>query len=478
MSFRCDNNLNMNPYMRCNTTFRAQISPAQNIENSIDKLAQKVDEERKKKHNKTAMAVGGSVIGLSLLVAAFNPRVSSRLIEKLKVLHTKNITKLEQSDKNSVEGKLYEATSKTLNWLGRFVSWIGNVNSVKDTYFKKLCTEEKSFFGIHNLERREHFKHFDRGLRRVLKKPHEIITKWGDSLAKHTVRSSYKRSSKKMDSLETLIKSYSEKLSPEKKSEILSKLDNINTKREFFSKENLDQRFLAQENLMGDLNTNIRRKFRDYSHGFLDKNINTTEHFNQNLSFWAQDMMRPERERLEKEGVKVIDELVGNKEGLKGDYREIINLLSENITAEEKAVLEKSLAKTEKSLRKSGKCEFSEYFDKKRDLTLGSAPTDVVTAILGLTCGGVALAAADNKDDRISSLLKRILPITAGIGTTIALTAMLFSGVKGMFVGYGAGFILSLIGSRVDKHRLILKAKLNGEDPKEVIKNLEEDDNV
>ena len=276
-----------------------------------------------------------------------------------------------------------------------------------------------------------------------------------------------------MDKFETLIQTYSKKLPEDKKNEIQSRLRNIQAQRKYFSTENLEQRFINQENLMENLNSDIRNKWNDYRHGFVDKNTKTGQHFNQNLSFWAQDIMKPERDQLEKEGLKVIDRLMGNKDGVKGQYRELIEILSENLSSEEKTILEKSLKKTEKSLRNAGKKEYFDYFDKKRDLVLGSAPTDILTATLLLATGGVALASADTKDDRISRLLKGILPTIAGLGTSIALTSMLFSGVKGMLIGYGAGFILSRIGSDLDKRRIIIKAKLNGEDPNKVIQEME-----
>ena len=58
--------------------------PAKSIDSYIEKLVQKVDEEKKKKHNKVAVAVGGSVLGISLLVALLNPRYSTKMIENLK----------------------------------------------------------------------------------------------------------------------------------------------------------------------------------------------------------------------------------------------------------------------------------------------------------------------------------------------------------------------------------------------------------
>ena len=94
------------------------------------------------------------------------------------------------------------------------------------------------------------------------------------------------------------------------------------------------------------------------------------------------------------------------------------------------------------------------YFDKKRDLVLGGAPTDIVTAIGGLGLSGVAIATADTKEDKISRALTGGFPIIAGIGASMAFTAMLFSGVQGMLYGFLTSIGLSKIGSLADHHIL------------------------
>lgn len=464
MSFGYLNNLNTTPYMYSNPNFRAQSVSVQNLEDSIEKLANRVEEEKKKKHNKTAMAVGGSVLGLSLFVAILNPRSSSKLMEKLKKLRLNSWKKAERAGGGSASGKFHKTVSKTAKWLTDFVSWTNNVNSVKDTYYKKLCTEEKSFHGIHNIETRKSFQKFDKVFRKLMKGQHETLTKWGDMLAKRTVRNGYKTAGRKMDKLEALIRQYSEKLPADKKQIVEEKLREIHAKRNYFTEGNLNQRFINQENLLENINADIRKKWSDYAHGFLDKNVKSTEHFNQNLSFWAEDIVKPERDKLEAEGLKVVDSIVGNKNGTKGQYQEILEFISNSLSAEENKALEKAFRKTEKSLHNAGHQEYGKYFNKKRDLMLGSAPTDIVTAVVGLSMGGIALATADNKDDRISRLITGIIPTVAGIGTNIALTSMLFSGVKGMLLGVGTGGILSLVGSGIDKYRLSSKQSENNND--------------
>ena len=101
-----------------------------------------------------------------------------------------------------------------------------------------------------------------------------------------------------------------------------------------------------------------------------------------------------------KEGLNVRNSLVGDGKTTKGAYRELIELIP-NLTQEEKAAFETNIKQAEKILRKANKVECVEYFDKKRDLMLGSAPTDVLTALAGLTASGIAIGVADTKQERI-----------------------------------------------------------------------------
>ena len=82
---------------------------------------------------------------------------------------------------------------------------------------------------------------------------------------------------------------------------------------------------------------------------------------------------------------------------------------------------------------------------------LGSAPTDILTALIFLSFGGIALKKADTKEQRVSKLLTSIFPTVAGLGTSLALTALLFSGVKGKVVSAVMSGILSLIGSGLNR---------------------------
>jgi len=458
MSYNSIDNINMNLSRYKDLAFCANNKTAV-ATNPIDKLAQKVDEEKKKKHNKTAIAVGSSVVMLSLLVTILNPKMSSKWIEKLRATQAKANRQLERSKGDLLKSKFYKVISDIVNAGSKFMSMVNNLNSVKDTYYKQLCTEDKAFLSVHNMNRRKQLAKVDKVFRKIMQKPHEAITRWGDILAKKTVTSSYKSAGKKMDNLEKLIRKYSDELPVSKRNEINELLSQATSNRQFFTQANLDTRFAKQENLMKNLNNDIRNHWSDYTHGFRNKYVKNSEHIHNNLSFWAQDLMQADRDIIEKEGKTAVDKLFGNKDGLKGTYRELIEKLSDNLAPEEKGILEKACRKTEKSLRNANKNECGEYFDKKRDLILGSAPTDILSSAIFLGLGGVALASANDRDKRISRLITKVFPVIAGLGTNIVLTTMLFSGSKSLLLGIGASIVLSLIGSKIDKIRLAAKNK-------------------
>ena len=120
--------------------------------------------------------------------------------------------------------------------------------------------------------------------------------------------------------------------------------------------------------------------------------------------------------------------------------------------------MRKAIRMPPKLLRKANTTECVEYFDKKRDLMLGSAPTDILTALGSLIASGIAISVADTKEDRISRFISGALPVIAGFGVSTALTALLFSGGKGMAIGAASSMGLSILGSSTS-HRLFPKNK-------------------
>lgn len=455
------NNSYFQPYNKSQVNFRAENSAPlskpietvqKSIEGSVDTFVKKVDKEKNKKSTKTAVAVGSSVLVLSGLVAILNPKYSSKMLAKLKQWSSNAGSKVQKHKDDVVKSKFYKACETVANKAYGGLQFTNNINSAKDLWFKSLCKDQKDFVGIKDKSIRQFVNKLANGFVKVMSRVHDAITNAFDSIGKHTVKGKYKGANKKLDSLENLINQYKSKLPADKKALVEAKLAEIKTSRTYFTQEEIMKRLDAQEGLMSNLERDVNLKIRAYKNGFIDRQTNNIEHIDKNLTFWAEDVLMPQRNKLEKAGNSYVQKLIGETAQDKGAYNEIYNIMAPNLSIEEKTIMEKSLRKAGKKLHKANKAECVDYFDKKRDLILGGAPTDMVTAAGSLGLCGLAISTADSKDDKISRALTGGFPIIAGLGASLAFTAMLFSGVQGMLLGALTSIGLSKIGHIADNY--------------------------
>lgn len=145
----------------------------------------------------------------------------------------------------------------------------------------------------------------------------------------------------------------------------------------------------------------------------------------------------------------VIDLLESNNSG---ELQEMLNIY-EKIAPYELSVLKPQVNKAVRAFDKSLKTETVDFFDKLRDLSLGSAPTDLISPAASAGLIAYSLAKADNSDERKSIILKAGIPIVGGLGISVFATTRLISGGKAMLLALGSGLVLNRIGSFVDKLR-------------------------
>lgn len=438
-------NSNISDKYVCNVPFKGEneeksklpiiTKPIEKVENivnnTVDVFVPETKNEEKKKSHKNMIRVGSTVFVLSAFVLLLNPKFSSGLINKLKK-QTTNAGNKAKFD-NSLSGKWNKVKATVLQGITNTIQVINNANSSKDEIFKKLCAKTS-----------------------VTKKVHQGITKWFDSISKHTIFSKYKTASKNMNTLDNIMKSYRNRLSDEKKLAFDSKLSEINTIQKYFNKSEISSRLNKQESLMTTLERDVHERLKAYKNTILHNKKNKKDVFN----FWAEEALMPQRNKLETEGNSVINSLTGDGQTIKGTYQEVFDMLLPHLKEEEKNALEEQLKHTVNTIKSANKSECIEYFDKKRDLILGSAPTDVLTAVLSLIASAVAIGRADSKEDRISRTISGALPVVAGLGVSTALTALLYSGGKGMILGATSGVVLSGIGSAINRV-LFHKNKIN-----------------
>ena len=131
-----------------------------------------------------------------------------------------------------------------------------------------------------------------------------------------------------------------------------------------------------------------------------------------------------------------------------------MEIFQKHLNTTEQKGLQGKIDKVAKSLRSANHGECFEYFDKKRDLVLGSAPTDIVTAIVTMGAAGIAVGKADTKDERLSRLVTLGIPAVIGLGVSLACTAALLSGPVGILTGLAATLVTNKLFSAIDKHVL------------------------
>ncbi|MBR6127843.1 hypothetical protein IKQ21_09180 [bacterium] len=118
-----------------------------------------------------------------------------------------------------------------------------------------------------------------------------------------------------------------------------------------------------------------------------------------------------------------------------------------------------ALKKAVSSFDKAVTLESAEFFDKERDLVLGSAPTDVLTILFSGCAISYGLGFAKDKDKRTSVLLKSGIPIIGAIATTMISATKLVSGTKSILLGLVSGLALNSIGTLADN---LIKQNKNG----------------
>ena len=460
MSFENYNNMNYKHYSNIN--FRNNSSdtpilakPIEKVEgvinNTVDTFIKTEEKNEKKTSHKTAIAVGSSVLVLSGLVALLNPKFSGKLINKLKMMSHKAGTEARKNENNTVKSKFFNAMSKFWKGVGDTFQFTNTLNAGKDIGFKWLCTEKKTFGKVKNNTLRNILQKCDAGFRYPMSRVHKSLTNWFDSISKKTVINNYRQASHKLDAFEDLAVYYKNKLPADKQRLLEQKLQEIKTAREYFSAPKTMERLKAQEKLMGNLESDLKPRYKKYAQDLWKGNGSRKKTIKENLSFWAEDILMPQRNKLEKEGQETVSSLVGNIQGTKGKFNEVYDILTPYLSKDEAILLGKRLKKADKSLHKANYSETVGYFDKKRDLMIGGAPTDILSGLAMVGLSGIAVSTANTKEERISNAITAGFPAIAGIGTSMALTAMLFSGVKSLIYGAVAGGVFSLMGSGVNR---------------------------
>lgn len=210
---------------------------------------------------------------------------------------------------------------------------------------------------------------------------------------------------------------------------------------------------------MKHFNTNLQEQVWDIGingigkeHAFKE-NIDLLKASKLSKSFIAEEVLAKDK--------ALLSEQVGNLRNLTQESIEkMLELYKGILSPKSYNKLERKTAKALKSLNKSISTENNKFFDKLRDLTLGSAPTDVITILSSILGVGVGLTMADNKDERVSATLRAGVPVVGGVATALLMNISLISGFTALAGGLISTKVLNTLGVKLDDTRK-LKAKAN-----------------
>lgn len=156
----------------------------------------------------------------------------------------------------------------------------------------------------------------------------------------------------------------------------------------------------------------------------------------------------------------------------KGKLQETLSYLKAVLPKEEYVKIKSQINSTSEKLSKVTNAEGDLYFDKLRDITLGSAFSDIVFGMLSpLATMGLLLAMDDSKEERLSTTLKLGIPLVGGIATSTAFLFLLASGGKALILSSLIGLGLNRIGTYADNKINAERAKRNPE-IESIVKNI------
>ena len=158
------------------------------------------------------------------------------------------------------------------------------------------------------------------------------------------------------------------------------------------------------------------------------------------------------------ENITDLNEVVTNYRP--GKVEDILTIYKGILSKDDYAKIEKSYKNYVKSLDKSIRLETEEFVSKLRDLTLGSAPTDVLTMLGAIGLLGYEIGKSDTNDERLSITLKYGIPALLGqVGVTLYCNAKLFAGTKSLMMGTLSGLLLNRVGEFADNKLKAYKQK-------------------
>ena len=189
--------------------------------------------------------------------------------------------------------------------------------------------------------------------------------------------------------------------------------------------------------------------------------IKTIRQLTQNLrnAVSHNNKYTPERLRLLQEQITGLEELADTSgmsaQGTLQRISTILNGLSKSdsdvISPKEFKRVKKVIHKMTQKLNSATALETDDYFIKKAEIKIGSAPTDIFGLMGPLGLGAYAIARGKTKDEKVEAALTAAVPLVGGIGTYIIGTVKMFTAAKNFVFSSLTGIGLNLLGREAVK---------------------------
>lgn len=450
-----------------------------------------------KKETSDGLKMLGAILGVGFLglfvsrgfSSAFNQRIKELLINVKSKIVTESVKTKTENMSSSFMAKVHRGSEKLFEWLDAS----SNITALKDSLVTKamlLTPFTKKIMGsINNLFRKIAVKSSDKSYKVVSGMQEDLVSEATKLLGKDSAelkalqeiyQNSFSKTARdsRIENIYQSVKGLYEKVSSRifengvfgffknpKKFKTYITTDLIQNDKTVFQNGLISQRRLFSNNLQHKsdeikaLLTQI--KIGLPSQHLTSENLKKIKHL-EDLALEYKTASPETILKLEKsisDEVSALKEVLGNSQNItdignilktkEGALQELLGAVGKKHGVDSAQYKEfKVLAnKVSKNLDDAVNLEKNNLFDKLAEIEVGSAPTDILGLAIPAGLGGYFVATADGKDEKVGTAFKTGIPIVGAVGTALYGTIRMFSGVKNLALGLGAGWALNLIGN-------------------------------
>ena len=400
-------------------------------------------EDKEQHSHKLGITIATSAVLLGFGVLAIMkglPKGFTKKIENLKSVLEQRLDKFSDEAKSSKLANFYKYLFGKTEKAAEYLNSINNACSFKDILFAKLMNKTKL-------------------TGKIAKK----ITGMFERFSRKTVINGYSNARGRFERLYEVFGAADNKIiaaNPEKVVTIDGKtltakewLKVINDKKlnmsqifnSYFGKKAVQGRYKETKEVMSGLED----KVWDLSFGNVKDNIKNKELYD---TFLPEAILQKDKSLLQKKVNWYKNIITGNAER-EGHLDEIMKIYKELLSPEDFQKMERTAMAARTKLDRAVLLETDKFFDKLRDLQLGSAPTDFLSMVAGLATVGAGLTKAEDNDERISVSLKYGIPALSAIATSLYLGATLVSGGNALILSTLSGMLINKAGTEIDEYR-------------------------